>query len=51
MGLTSLSGDAMKKHLTGFFKRGQCDATCTVVCLLFDIILPHILNFALFCYY
>ena len=24
MGLTSLSGDAMKKHLTGFFKRGQC---------------------------
>lgn len=32
MGLTSLSGDAMKKHLTGFFKRGQCDATCTVVC-------------------
>lgn len=23
MGLTSLSGDAMKKHLTGFFKRGH----------------------------
>ena len=41
MGLTSLSGDAMKKHLTGFFKRGQCDATCTVVCLLFGIILLH----------
>lgn len=25
MGLTSLSGDAMKKHLTGFFKRGTYD--------------------------
>lgn len=25
MGLTSLSGDAMKKHLTGFFKRGSYD--------------------------